>query len=114
MQMRIRDMFDECEGERDAIAVIWMDLDRFKEINDSLGHIVGDQLLTAVAEKIGDALGAEAQYPASAAMSSCYCAARPVVRVWRTSPRIYWPISGSPSTLPIITSSFLPPWASTL
>src|SRR3546814_1743136 len=24
MQMRIRDMFDECEGERDAIAVIWM------------------------------------------------------------------------------------------
>src|SRR3546814_5431560 len=57
MQMRIRDMFDECEGERDAIAVIWMDLDRFKEINDSLGHIVGDQLLTAVAEKIGDALG---------------------------------------------------------
>src|SRR3546814_11695152 len=57
MQMRIRDMFDECEGERDAIAVIWMDLDRFKEINDSLGHIVGDQLLTAGAEKRGDALG---------------------------------------------------------
>src|SRR3546814_14940029 len=57
MQMRIRDMLDECEGERDAIAVIWMDLDRFKELNDSLGHIVGDQLLTAVAEKIGDALG---------------------------------------------------------
>src|SRR3546814_13509661 len=47
MQMRIRDMFDECEGERDAIAVILMDLDRFKEINDSLGQLLGDQLLKA-------------------------------------------------------------------
>ncbi|MCF8706537.1 EAL domain-containing protein [Rhizorhapis sp. SPR117] len=57
MQMRIRDMFDESNGERDGLAVIWMDLDRFKEINDSLGHIVGDQLLVLVAEKIGQALG---------------------------------------------------------
>ncbi|MBK5265468.1 MAG: EAL domain-containing protein [Alphaproteobacteria bacterium] len=56
MQMRIRDMFDESNGERDGLAVIWMDLDRFKEINDSLGHIVGDQLLVLVAEKISQAL----------------------------------------------------------
>lgn len=56
MQMRIRDLFEECTSERDGLAVIWMDLDRFKEINDSLGHIVGDQLLVSVAEKIGLAL----------------------------------------------------------
>ncbi|PZU60318.1 MAG: GGDEF-domain containing protein [Sphingobium sp.] len=56
MQMRLRAIFEKNHKAQDAVAILWADLDRFKEINDTLGHMIGDQLLCMVSEKLAEAL----------------------------------------------------------
>jgi diguanylate cyclase (GGDEF)-like protein len=38
--------------EGDKLAMFWMDLDKFKEVNDALGHQLGDKLLAEVATRL--------------------------------------------------------------
>lgn len=49
---RLRHAMARARRERSALAVLFVDLDRFKRINDSLGHAAGDQVLAEVARRV--------------------------------------------------------------
>ncbi len=49
---RLEALIDECAGRSYTFAVLFLDVDRFKVVNDSLGHETGDMLLVQIAERL--------------------------------------------------------------
>ncbi len=56
---RIDQMLARSRRERTPVAVLFLDLDDFKDVNDTLGHAAGDQLLVGVAARLTSAIRRE-------------------------------------------------------
>jgi len=52
LQDRLTQALAAAQRNRESAAILMLDLDRFKNINESLGHAVGDEVLQAVAERL--------------------------------------------------------------
>jgi diguanylate cyclase (GGDEF)-like protein/PAS domain S-box-containing protein len=53
---RLAQLTKEAQRSRTLVAVLFLDLDDFKKINDTLGHETGDRLLVQAAERLSESL----------------------------------------------------------
>ncbi len=51
-ERKLGEAIAKAKEKQEPIAILFMDLDRFKKINDTLGHTYGDQLLKAVSHRL--------------------------------------------------------------
>jgi diguanylate cyclase (GGDEF)-like protein/PAS domain S-box-containing protein len=49
---RLSQAISVAHRHQQALAVLFLDVDRFKHVNDSLGHLVGDKLLLSIAQRL--------------------------------------------------------------
>jgi diguanylate cyclase (GGDEF)-like protein len=57
LEERMSDALRDAAASGHKVLVMFIDLDGFKGVNDTLGHMLGDRLLRHVAEVIGDTIG---------------------------------------------------------
>jgi diguanylate cyclase (GGDEF)-like protein/PAS domain S-box-containing protein len=56
---RVQSVIEQAMARDDRLALMYIDLDRFKLLNDTLGHPAGDQILTRVADTLAALMPAE-------------------------------------------------------
>jgi len=57
LRENLRDALLSASGRKRRLAVLLIDLDRFKDVNDTLGHLVGDSLIKSAADVLREVVG---------------------------------------------------------
>jgi diguanylate cyclase (GGDEF)-like protein/PAS domain S-box-containing protein len=57
LKERLDSALQHAAARNALVAVVFIDLDRFKQINDTLGHSIGDRLLQQIAERLNGEMG---------------------------------------------------------
>lgn len=74
MDLRMQDCLRSALLSKKPFAVIFLNVDHFKRVNDTWGHSIGDELLIAVAQRITARLTREMTWQGWEAMPlSCWC-----------------------------------------
>ncbi|TDX32333.1 diguanylate cyclase (GGDEF)-like protein [Modicisalibacter xianhensis] len=56
MEQRLDSLFQQARAHRESLSLVFIDLDRFKDINDEFGHTIGDEVLKGFATILADML----------------------------------------------------------
>ncbi len=56
---RIRDAIASCRARHAQFALLFVDLNNFKQVNDALGHALGDRILSLAAQRLATCVGPE-------------------------------------------------------
>lgn len=60
LNQRLETAISQARRKKALVGVMYLDLDRFKRINDTLGHSLGDQLLQGIAQRLHTSIRSEA------------------------------------------------------
>ena len=92
---RLQHAITQAKRNKTRLALMFLDLDNFKPINDTFGHQVGDLLLQAAAKRVQDAYANRIPRDASAVMNSSFCC-QPLKKI-----RMHWWLQKK-SAIPLI------------